>query len=302
MIGAPTHHAMNRRLAEALGRRSPLIAVHRGVGTGSIPENTGAAVTAALRCGGDMIELDVVSSADGQFFLFHNGYELRKFGVETDIRTLRGDEIAGLRYVDGIDRDGWPRGVVTLAEVLLAFPEQLFNLDRSWDNRDRLLPYLDHFPGSAPGLVLKAPVRQDLLDLLAGHDRKYPFISMVDSEAAAEAVLAMGQRINLVGMELLPDGPDHALAGAGYVSDLHDRSLLMLLNAMNLGNGRSLFLGWDDELSVLDHPDKGWGRLMDHGADIIQTDWPWLLAGYRADRTAQRRAAGSDPAAGVREA
>ena len=30
----------------------------------------------------------------------------------------------------------------------------------------------------------------------------------------------------------------------------------------------------------MEGPDKGWGRLIELGADIIQTDWPSLLRDY----------------------
>ncbi|MFC7645903.1 hypothetical protein ACFQX6_38835 [Streptosporangium lutulentum] len=42
-----------------------------------------------------------------------------------------------------------------------------------------------------------------------------------------------------------------------------------------------LFAGRDDRTSVFGDPADGWGRLMAHGADIIQTDWPGLLCQYR---------------------
>ena len=37
-------------------------------------------------------------------------------------------------------------------------------------------------------------------------------------------------------------------------------------------------------VSILDDPAKGWGKLMDKGIEIIQTDWPALLYDYRAKR------------------
>ena len=36
----------------------------------------------------------------------------------------------------------------------------------------------------------------------------------------------------------------------------------------------------DDNLSINEGYDNGWGRLIEMGFDIIQTDWPALLYNY----------------------
>ena len=64
------------------------------------------------------------------------------------------------------------------------------------------------------------------------------------------------------------------------------------MNAITLGNfnkhddspRNDLYGGLDDDISILDDPAKGWGKLMDKGIEIIQTDWPALLYDYRAKR------------------
>lgn len=276
MFGRPQFRELNAPLAEAFGRHRPLVAVHRGTGLGSIAENSTAAVTAALAQGADMVEIDVVESTDGDFFLFHDGYEPRHLGIEENIRSLDGDAIRALSYRWNSSHRPYP--VTPLDEVLRAHPTTLFNVDRSWWWWPRLLPWLDRV--DHPGrLVLKCPVEDQWLDVLEAHPVTYPLAPMVRSHAEVLAVLDR-PGINTVGMELLPDGPDHELAQPGYVRWLQDQRLFVLLNAINLADGVGLFLGWDDETSVLRDPDAGWGRLVAHGADIIQTDWPGLLVPY----------------------
>ena len=46
----------------------------------------------------------------------------------------------------------------------------------------------------------------------------------------------------------------------------------------------TLYGGLNDDVSIIERPDKGWGKLMDKGIEIIQTDWPALLYDYRAKR------------------
>ena len=41
-----------------------------------------------------------------------------------------------------------------------------------------------------------------------------------------------------------------------------------------------LTLGCDDDTALLESEDKGWGKIVEMGADIIQTDWPLHLSCY----------------------
>lgn len=283
MFGQTSYASINEPLNAAFAGRRPLIAVHRGTGLGTIAENTEPAITAALAQGADMVEIDVVESTDGDFFLFHDGYEPMHFGIAENIRTLSTAQILDLSY-KWCTHAGAPYGVARLEDVLRSHPKTLFNVDRSWSSWPRLLPFLDRFP--EPGrLLFKSPVDAELLGVLAAHPVKYPYAPIVRSHEEVLQVLATGG-INTVGMELIATSPDHEFADAGYLDWLHGQGLFALLNAINLSNRVPLFAGWDDEASVLGTPHDGWGKLMALGADIIQTDWPGLLVPYR-----QRRAA-----------
>ncbi|MGY0055804.1 glycerophosphodiester phosphodiesterase family protein [Streptomyces sp. LZ34] len=255
------------------------MAVHRGTGLGTIAENTQRAVEAALRQGAEMVEIDVVESTDGEFFLFHDGYESMHFGITENIRTLDSAAIRRLQY-RWCSVESVPYGLTTLDEVLRMNPSALFNLDRSWWYWPRLLPFLDGYDVAAR-VVIKSPVADDLLGRLAAHEVKYPYAPMVRSHDEVLQVLEAGEEINTVGMELLATTDDHEFASPDYLDWLHSRGLFAFLNAINQSGRVPLFCGWDDETSVLDDPDAGWGRLAALGADIIQTDWPGLLVPYR---------------------
>ena len=61
------------------------------------------------------------------------------------------------------------------------------------------------------------------------------------------------------------------------------------MNALSLGDyghdympRKSLFGDLTDDVSVIQDPALGWGRLMEKKIDIIQTDWPAILYQYRA--------------------
>lgn len=279
MFGQPRFAEQNAHLNAAFGRTRPLVAVHRGTGLGTVAENTQQAVEAALRQGAEMVEIDVIESTDGEFFLFHDGCEEMQFGIHENIRTLDSATIRNLEYRWRSTGASGPYRVATLDEVLGRNPQALFNIDRSWWYWESLLPYLDGYDvlGRA---VLKSPVETEPLELLAAHPVKYAFAPMVRSHDDVLRVLEY-KDINTVGVELLANDPEHDFASPDYVEWLHSRGLFALMNAINLNDRVPLFCGWDDETSVLGDPGSGWGRLIGLGADIIQTDWPGLLVPYR---------------------
>ena len=53
-----------------------------------------------------------------------------------------------------------------------------------------------------------------------------------------------------------------------------------MLNAIIFNDVRILYAGYNDNVSILEGPEKGWGVLVNNGADIIQTDWPQILSRY----------------------
>lgn len=282
VLGDPNYVDINRRLLAAANTRTPLVAVHRGQNAGSVVENTAKAVRAAIVSGADIVEIDVIESTDGDFFTFHNGYEEAYFGLDRDILTLSTAELEELQFDLYVSAEAEKYGLERLSLMLSAFPETILNIDRSWDYWDRLLPFMDEFE-CADRVLLKSPVSEEWLGSLASHQVKYPYMPIVKTTQDVEFALNYPD-INLVAVEIVAASTDCALASPSFVEQLHERNLLVQLNALNLPNRVPLFLGWDDEVSVLDEPEKGWGRLVDHGADIIQTDWPMLLRHFLASR------------------
>ena len=276
MFGQDQFHAINSLLNSRFAEKNPLVAVHRGTGLGMIVENTSHAVTTALRSGADMVEIDVVQSTDGDFYVFHDGTEPESFGIDHLITTLSSVEIDELVYSK---QTADPQvHVEKLEHTLTSFSGVLFNIDRSWFYWDLLLPWLDQFE-MAEQLIFKAPPTPRAMDLLRAHPVKYPLVAIVSSQEQLVDVVG-DPEINLVGVELLADSPSHTFCDPAVTKSFQDQGLLVYLNALNLSDGTVLMAGWDDNLSVTGNPDDGWGRLVGLGADVIQTDWPALLNAY----------------------
>lgn len=229
-----------------------------------------------------MVEIDVVSSTDGTFFLFHDGYEQRHFGITDNIRTLSTAQIDNLNYSWCSETAGiYP--VERLSTLLEACPETFFNVDRSWFWWPRLLDYLAEH-GRPDHLILKSPATAEFIELLAAHPVKFPYIPFVSSVEEVEDVWNARHDVNVVGFELVTADGAHPFCRPSYLRSLQSRGLLILVNAMNMPNGAPLYAGHDDESSLLGDPDTGWGYMVDRGVDIIQTDWPGPLREYLRTR------------------
>lgn len=287
-LGQARHAEINHLFAERLARVGTLVIAHRGTAIGSIAENTSAAARAALGSGADVVEIDVTESSDGAFYAFHDGNEQRLLGVSPNLRELSAQQIDSLRYIH-VDRRDHPARVEPLLDLLAGLRDSgpaapLVNIDRSWGSWRTLLPALDELDMPRQ-LLLKSPAAlPEPLEILRGHAVKYPYLPICSSRVQVTGILE-DPDLNTVGVELLADAPDHPLADPSFLDELHQQDLCVLVNAEVLPNGRPLFAGFDDERALRQGAEAGWGPLFDRGADLIQTDWPWLLHAYRESRT-----------------
>jgi glycerophosphoryl diester phosphodiesterase len=101
--------------------RGPLIVAHRG-GSAAAPENTLAALRAAVKTGADAIEVDVLPSRDGHPVIHHDDRLVRTAGIDAAVWEL---DLADLRRLD-VGRWFAPafegERLPTLAEVVAALP------------------------------------------------------------------------------------------------------------------------------------------------------------------------------------
>ena len=281
---ADIHAALNQKFAE----KGTLIAVHRGSWSGNITQNTVRAYSAALQMGADMVEADVNASTDGVLYSFHDGYEPRVFGVKKSIKAMSSEEIESYHPINHYDHRTTRR--ISRLEEILAFLShgELLNIDRAWDIFPQLVAFLDRFPAALRQVLIKAPVRRakEAVACLAAHPVKYMFMpicyTMDDVRLARE-----WPGLNTVGAELIAFTQDDELFGADAVRAVHDMGLFTWANVITLGDwdAKPLYGGLDDDLSVIESPDLGWGRVMDMGFDVLQTDWPALLWQYRRNRS-----------------
>lgn len=295
MFGKAVHSEINRLLNQKFNDRRVLIAVHRGSSGGNIIENTIPAYNAALRQGADLLEVDAARSADGVLYAFHDGGEPRLLNEPDNITTMDSARVDRLPCYNSLFKPTDTR-LARLEQILAYFKGSgtLLNIDRAWDFWPELLAMLDKYE-MMNQVVLKGHVTQETLELFDRHSNKYMFMPIIFKAQEIDTVLSY-DHINLVGMELIVDSNTDPLFQNDIIDRLHGLNLFVWANAITLDDNTRLFGGLDDDISIIQGPEQGWGNLLEKGVDVIQTDWPALLTAYR-DRRLQE--AGGTPAQGA---
>ena len=261
-----------------MAEKAFLIMAHRGTWGGNVIENTRQAAELAVRSGADIVELDVCRSADGVFYLYHDGYEAQLLGVDKTFMKLTSAEIDAMVYRNSL---GTPSGyrVEKLADFLAWLPSNyLVNLDRSW-NYWQELAFFDLLRGSGKNeqLLLKSPIQDTFLESLTPEFMYMPIVTAI----ADLAFLANYPDIHLVGLELIAKSADSELLEPNRIKQWQEQGLLLLANSEKLGEDFLLFAHLDDDKALFQSYEDSWGQMLRYGINVIQTDWPHFLNEYR---------------------
>lgn len=291
MYGKAEYANINALLNEKITAKKHLIAVHRGSWHGNIIQNTIPAYKVAIRMGADMVECDLELSTDGKLFSFHGNHELDILGTTKPITMMSSAEIKAITLHNCFTLLSDSR-LNTLEEILEFLPKGvLLNIDRAWNKFPQVLEVLDQYPNALTHVLLKAPIHaSQAMEVLQQHPTKYMFMPICYSMEDVEAALQY-QNVNIVGAEIFAATAQDELYQDESIAAIHDKGLFCWVNALSLGEyGRdyrprqSLFGDLTDDVSVIQDPALGWGKLMDKKIDIIQTDWPSILCQYREQR------------------
>jgi glycerophosphoryl diester phosphodiesterase len=265
------------------GRRCAVVA-HRGAWHGA-PENSLAAIENAIRVGADIVEIDVRKSADGQLFLMHDDTLLRMAGIDREAESLTMAELQAiaLRADDGGEANPLTdQHIPTLAQALELIRGRTF---ADLDLKDRSLfsevAACARDLGAAPYVDLKTTVMtpEHVAWVRAQDIDGVPFMAMStftrQDTPATLAVLAelrpFMSEIRFDALDTIADNRD-AFRGAG---------MALWKNTLDQANSGT----WTDQAALTD-PDSIWGRLIDAGISVIQTDQPEALKAYLEVRAA----------------
>lgn len=267
----------NRR---KLGR--PLLAAHRGVCGANVPCNTLLAYKTAIEQGADVVEIDVLKSRDGKYFVFHPGMEFRYTGNGIALGKLTAKEIEALPL---LNVDGVPTHyrVPTLQDVFALLKDKAYiNVDKFWTDIEGITAEIRK-AGVEKQVIVKTPVEEQYFAETEKYAPDLMYMSVAwHIDNVTEKL--MKRNINYIGIEALFDSEKDEIASKDYIKKMHEHGLLVWVNSIVYDENAVISAHLTDDVSLARNGDAGWGKLIDLGFDFIQTDWLLSLRSYLQEK------------------
>ena len=258
------------------------VVAHRGAAGSNIPCNTIPAFDIALKGGASILEMDLFKSTDGKIFIFHTGKEPYQLNKNIDLTKLDSEEIKKLRLIN-VDFYPTQWGINSFDDVLEHFKGRcILNLDRIGDCIPDVIKAVERHNMKDQVLLKHAPI-PSVLKIIEDVAHDYMFMPIyMEEDNASEIIEKMN--INYIGAELVFKTEESPVIQPEYIESMKKRGKTLWGNAVLYNYKIPLSAGHTDDVSMIDDPDKGWGWLVDHGFDIIQTDWTYQCCKYLKDR------------------
>ena len=258
------------------------VVAHRGAAGSNIPCNTIPAFDIALKGGASILEMDLFKSTDGKIFIFHTGKEPYQLNKNIDLRKLDSEEIKKLRLIN-VDFNPTQWGINSFDDVLEHFKGRcILNLDRIGDCIPDVINVVKRHNMKEQILLKHAPI-PSVLKIIKDVAPDYMFMPIyMEEDNASEIIEKMN--INYIGAELVFKTEESPIIQPDYIESMKKSGKALWGNAVLYNHKIPLSAGHTDDVSMIDDPDKGWGWLVDHGFDIIQTDWTYQCCKYLKDR------------------
>ncbi len=267
-------------IKKALQNNQVFIVSHRGRFGGCIVENTLEAFDLALKAGADIIEADIAKLADGEFVIFHDEKLDRITNQSGPIAERTYEEMKQIKLLNSIGEPSY-RTVNTLDEFLEHFK------DRCLINLDRCEPYLNEVYdkvrsyGMQKQILLKSPLHSSKsIEWLKSVKDEMIFIPIIYSDEQLVDLYNLLEVMNIQVVEVVADKQTRKVISKEFIEDMHQRGIKVWVNALTLSCDTMIAGEHDDNMSLLESPDAGWGWLVERGVDIIQTDWVSELKDY----------------------
>lgn len=258
----------------------PAIVAHRGAWRHA-PENSLAAIEAAIQRGFDIAEIDTRRSADGVFFLLHDETVDRTADARGAAERCEIDRLTDLRLRAGMGGSSAPvtdHRIPRLIDALRLAAGRIYldvDVKRSADLEDAA--HLIAGAGLIDTATVKMPVQtaeaaQALERLYRETDVTVMPITRFDAETA-DALIAL---LAKTGAPVVETKFDRLETIEARIGAFRAAGLTIWVNTLD----PVACDGFDDRMAA-DDPAAVWGRLIDAGVAILQTDLPDELAAFR---------------------
>ena len=257
------------------------IAAHRGSCGGNIPPNTSVAYEAALFQGANILEADVARSADGVFYMFHTGSGNEKYylGIDCAFEDLTSKELNELHLNNELGKDTLYH-LIKLEDMLAQFKGRcIINMDRSWEYWEEILPMVRKLD-MADQILLKSPCKKEWIEKAGLVASDFAYMPIINEDITPFYELGGDRLPGFIGSELVFATEESPIITNRTVEMLHKDRKIAWGNSIQFSAKKILSAGHNDDISLSGNPDAGWGWLVRHGFDIIQTDWVCALKLY----------------------
>ena len=256
-----------------------LVVAHRGAHKRA-PENSLAAVRDAITLGVDLVELDLQRTRDGHLVILHDPTVDRTTDGHGLVAAMTLDQLKKLRLrmPDGTLTE---ERVPTLEETMqFVRGKCMVNLDRSFRRLDEVVDVLVR-TRTVDHAIVKGPAAPDTVRRALGrHDLKLLYMPQVHS--APEMKLWL-RDATWPAFEIAFPVDALPIARPETLRTMRDSGARVWVSTMFPGECAGL-----TDRKALEDPDAAWGRLVDLGVDMIQTDEPEALLKYLRKRGKHR--------------
>lgn len=270
---------MNHSISKYL--KTVNIAAHRGSCGGNIPPNTKVAYESALYQGANILEADVARSADGVFYMFHTGSGNEKYylGIDCAFEDLTSKELDEIHLNNELGKDTLYR-LNRLEDILLQFKGRcIINLDRSWEYWEEIMPMVRKMD-MVDQILLKSPCKKEWIEKAGAVASDFAYMPIINEDITPFYELGGDSLPGFIGAELVFATEESPILANRTVDMLHKDGKIAWGNSIQFSAKKILSAGHNDDISLSGNPDAGWGWLIHHGFDIIQTDWVCALKNY----------------------
>jgi glycerophosphoryl diester phosphodiesterase len=257
-----------------------LVVAHRACWRNA-PENTLKAIKLCIKAGVDMVEIDVRKTKDGELVVIHdetldrttNGSGLVSRHTLEEIQTLK------TRFgIGGANAALTDEKVPSLAELFNFIDGKiLVNIDAKEEIRDEVFILAKQL-GVENQTLLKNMINPEDTgrvknQLFFGQTFYMPIVYQKDGELLSK--IEALKVVDPIAYEIIYQTEEKLAESCALIAELNSRCWVNTMWAQ-------LSPGHFDELAVRD-PEKHWGKLIDLGVNMIQTDYPEELIEFLKD-------------------
>ena len=247
------------------------------------PENSLAAMEGAIAMGVDMVEIDVQRTSDGVLVCCHDNSVDRTTTGKGKVRELTADYISTLN----LKRNGavTEHTMPTLAEALdLCKDRVLINIDKGYNYYDQILQMLVERDMVEQVLIKSSNNAAVIAEKFAPYSRNMLYMPVINYTAKGWGKHAqifesyISSQLPVVAYEICWDGE---LKGERKIFNRVLKSGARLwVNTLwdSICGGKRH--GFEDDRALNGNESKIYGRLLDLGVTMIQTDRPQLVLDY----------------------